>query len=135
MIKFTDVHNIIQKKITRNNNLYDIFNLYQKIIDKEIIIRQLMNDHYDKQKNIICQINEIERFQCNEYTTERQEEIIELTKKIGINNSNVRLKDINNDINNLKKDIVNNINIINHIQSLIPKEGVATNYKIIENSI
>jgi hypothetical protein len=130
MLKFTDMNIIIQKKITRNNIMFDMFDINQKILDKEIYIRQLMNKYYNSQKFIICQINEIEELQCSEYTLIRQENITKLSKKIGINDDEIQIKNITYEINILKKDILNNINSVKHIQSLIPSEGIATNYKI-----
>jgi hypothetical protein len=129
MLKFTDIHHVIQKKISRNNIMFDMIDINQKILDKETDIIQLRNVYYNNQKFIICQLNEIEKLQCCEYTLIRQETITNLSKKIGVNDNEIQIKTVTNEINTLKKDLLNNINNVNHIQSLIPYEGIATNYK------
>jgi len=133
MFKFTDAAQMGQKKITRNNNMYETIDLWQKLIDIEIIVKERIKAHYENQKNVLKSINEIETLQCSEYTADRQDTINELMKSVG----NIKLLDIS-DLNEQSKLIKEQINhkttIINQLQELIPKKGIATNYSINTNN-
>lgn len=132
MLKFTDVNVMIQKKISRNKIMYEIFDLCQKINSIEITIKEKIITHYDAQKQLLDSINKIELLQCNEYKKEREEKINDMMKLVG-DISLLDIDEFNKERDELKEQIKYKKLDLNQLQELIPKEGVATNYTVHTN--
>ena len=132
MLKFTDVNEMVQKKISRNKIMYEIFELCQKVSSIEIIIREKINVYYDDQKQLLDSINKIELLQCNEYKKEREEKINDMMKLVG-DISLLNIDEFNKERDELKEQIKYKTLDLKQLQELIPKEGVATNYTVHTN--
>lgn len=132
MLKFSDALEMVKKKINRNNIMYDVFELCQKLAEDEIKMREKLRDFYEEQKKALKHVNEIENLQCAEYTAERQDQVLELMKDIGrVDGEDFR--ELLEEIKKTKEDIKYKTEIMKHIQEFIPKTGVATNYTIHTN--
>jgi hypothetical protein len=127
MFKFSDAAGMVQQKISRNNILYDIFDLCQKVSDYEIKKMGNIKQYYEEQKQILKKINDVEILQSTEYTEARQTLIQEMMNSIG-DPYIINMDEINNHIKDLKEQIDEKILVMKHIQTLIPKTGIATNY-------
>ena len=126
----SDANLFVKKKISRNNIIVEIFDIYDDILDKEIIIKNEMKTELDSQKKIIMEINELELKQCDEYTIDRQEIIKEMTTNItGYKPSDATLK-LMESIREQKKDVAYHKTVIQYLETQIPSSGVATNYKV-----
>ena len=129
MIKFTDANTMVNKKITRNNIMSEIFNLCRLVTEKDIEIKQKVINFYIEQEKIIKKVNDIEQCQSQEYTIERQLIIQTMMENVG-NTSLINTIDIINEIIVLKKKIKEKTLLMKQVQNLIPNEGVATNYTV-----
>jgi hypothetical protein len=129
MLKFTDVSTMVEKKISRNIIMAEIFTLCQELANSEIKMHEIVKEYYGNQKNLLKQINEIEQLQCSEYCVNRQEQIGKMMQSIG-NLKLLKVSDIITEITGIKEKIKNKTHIMKQIQDLIPKEGIATNYTI-----
>jgi len=130
MFKITDAYDFVQKKITRNNVLMEIFKSYEEMLNYEIKVKQELQAFYKNQQDMVVEINDIEILQTTEYTSERQEQINILMTDIGVFKPSTEILNMIEKIKEIKNGIKDKSDIINHIQSLIPKEGIATNYTI-----
>jgi hypothetical protein len=130
MLKISDACVFIQKKIERNNILIEIFGLSKDVLQKEISMKENIMTFYDEQTAAVKLINEIEVMQIEEYTTERQDKINDLTKNIGIYQVPDDIKSILVGINATTIQIKNKSEQMHDIQKDIPKQGTATNYKL-----
>jgi len=130
MFKITDAHDFVQKKITRNNVLMEIFKSYGEMLNCEIKVKQELHAFYKHQQDVVVEINDIEILQTSEYTSVRQEQINILMADIGVFKPSTEILNMIEKIKEIKNGIKDKSDIINHIQSLIPKEGIATNYII-----
>jgi hypothetical protein len=131
MFTVTDVHEIIHKKITRNNVLKEIFILYEELLDHEILLKRNVQEFYQKQQTDVSIMNAIELLQTREYTLERQDSVNTIMETIGIFTPSSSLLEIKAKIKEIKNMINEKVIVMNNIQSLIPIEGIATNYKVI----
>lgn len=134
MIKISDAHDFVQKKITRNKLLMEIFQGYGKMLENEIRIKTHAKDFYLAQSAILIKVNEIELLQSSEYTVEREKEIAQLIENIGIYEIPEESKQLTEETNTIKTDIKYKSETIQYLQTLIPKEGIATNYKVVMNN-
>lgn len=130
MFKITDAYDFVQKKITRNNVLMEIFKSYDEMLNCEIKVKQELQAFYKHQQDIVVEINDIEILQTTEYTSLRQEQINILMTDIGVFKPSTEILNMIEKIKEIKNGIKDKSDIINHIQSLIPKGGIATNYTI-----
>ena len=130
MFKITDAHDFVQKKITRNNVLMEIFKSYDEMLNYEIKVKQELQSFYKHQQDVVVEINDIEILQATEYASVRQEQINILMADIGVFKPSTEILNMIEKIKEIKNGIKDKSDIINHIQSLIPKEGIATNYTI-----
>lgn len=130
MFKITDAHDFVQKKITRNNVLMETFKLYDQMVGYEIEVKHQLQSFYKSQQDVLVEINNVESLQSREYTAERQEQIGVLMSDIGVFKPSTETQNMIEKIKEIKNDIKNKAEIINHIQTLIPKHGIATNYTI-----
>jgi hypothetical protein len=129
MFKFTDASTMVNKKITRNNIMLEVFNLCRNITEKDIELKQKVINFYIEQEKTIKKVNEIEQCQTQEYTIERQLLIQTMMKNIG-DTSLIDPTDIIDEINVLKNKIKEKTSLMKQVQNLIPNEGVATNYTV-----
>jgi hypothetical protein len=130
MFKITNVHDFIQKKIARNNMVIEIFKSYEEILNCEIKVKKNKQEFYENQQSLVAEINDIEILQLTEYTVARQNQINILMEEIGGFKPSAEIINIIEKIKEIKNNIKYKSKIINHIQTLIPNEGIATNYTI-----
>jgi hypothetical protein len=129
MFKFTDASTMVNKKITRNTIMLEVFNLCRNVTEKDIELKQKVINFYIEQEKTIKKVNEIEQCQAQEYTIERQLLIQTMMKNIG-DTSLIDTTDIIDEINVLKNKIKEKTSLMKQVQNLIPSKGVATNYTI-----
>ena len=129
MFKFTDAAGMVQKKISRNNIMCDIFDLCQKMSDCEIKRREKIKQYYEEQKHLLKTINDIEILQSTEYTESRQTIIGEMMDSIGDTHL-IDMDEITTYMKDLREQIDNKLVAIKDIQTLIPQKGVVTNYTV-----
>lgn len=130
MIKISDARAFVSKKITRNNEIINIFDNYSEILEKEISIKKTIQKTLQEQKDIIHEINQIEQAQCLEYTIARQNKIGELMKHISGYTPSEDIITAMSQIEVLRNDIGYHKSIIKYLEEQIPDKGVATNYTI-----
>ena len=131
-IKFTDVKPMIENKLLRNTLAIDLINTHKEIFKKDIEIRQSYIESCDTKVHLLETINLIERLQLNEYDKVRENSITEIIKDIDEIDKDliVVISDIYTHIK-IKKDLAKIITMrIEELNKSIPKEGIATNYKI-----
>jgi len=131
MIKFTDAYFIVQKTITRNNLIAELFSLNQQLEEVEILIKKDMIEFYATQTEKIEYINTILHKQLNEFSCGRQHEINDMMKELG---AYVVSLELINKKDTLKLLINQKSAEINYLQSQIPEKGVAVNYTIRYNT-
>jgi hypothetical protein len=130
MIKISDACEFVQKKINRNNVLMEIFKLSENILEKEIYLKNDIKKFYHEQIANVKIINNIEVLQMAEYTEQRQDEINYHMKNIGTYKISDKIQIIMKEISDIKNDIKFKSDLIQSIQTEIPKSGTATNYKL-----
>lgn len=130
--KFTDVKPMIQRKILRNSLAQKLLKSRMEIFQKEAEICKICIE-LDKAKiKMLDTMNTIERMQLDEYSKDREKTILDISKSIEEMDN-----DITNDINSFQSEVKkikttisklnNQIELLNYT---IPKEGVATNYRV-----
>ena len=134
MLKSTDAYEFVHRKITRNKILIEIFKLYDELLGFEIIFKNELQSFYKKQQSDIHLMNEIEMLQTAEYTLDRETIINNMTSNIGIFKLTGTSLEIKNKIIEIKNMITEKVNVMNNIQLLIPIDGIATNYHIINKN-
>jgi hypothetical protein len=129
MIKISDACEFVNKKITRNKILIESYQLHKQRLEYEILLKKELINFYNDQQLIISNMNDIEFLQTQEYTVERQDTVNEITDNLG-NNTNPKIQELKDKINDIKKLIIEKILVIKNIENLIPNEGTAINYTI-----
>jgi len=135
MFKITDAYESVQKKITRNNMLMDVFKSYEEMIKYEIKVKYELQIFYKQQQSVIVKINDIELLQLTEYTTTRQNQINNLMDNIGVFKPSTKILKMIEKIKEIKINIKEKCVIINQIQLLIPNGCIVNNYTIKTSSI
>ena len=130
MLKVSDAYEFENKKITRNKLIMEIFELSEKILDYEIKAKEEIKKFYRTQKATLSTINNIEMLQANEYTIEREEQTKFLMEQIGAYKPPQYIVDLSKEADLHKATMEQKTAIVNQIQELIPKTGIATNYKV-----
>jgi hypothetical protein len=131
-IKFTDVKPMIEKKILRNTMVIELIKTHNEIFQKEIEIRQAYLELCETKIKLLETMNLIEQMQLNEYDKNREISITETSKNIEEMDEEliVRISSMQDEVKKIKelsKFLVGQIDCVN---KSIPKEGVATNYKV-----
>lgn len=128
MIKFTDAYYIVQKIITRNNLIAEVFALHNELLENEIFIKNDMKEFYKRQYERVIIINNISRLQLAEFSIERHLQINEIMRELRLYTDTAEVSIIK-EKNRYIKDLLNQKYMeIECIQSQIPDRGVATNY-------
>lgn len=125
MIKISSASNMTHKKISRNKLLIEICDISQKIIEVEQNAKEYMFKHYDRQKELLTQINGIETLQINEYTIEREKRVNFLTGLTGHHTINLNV--MHQEVMKLQDEIKYKRELIKHLQDQIPRSGTVTN--------
>lgn len=118
----------VHKKITRNDNVIELFKLYGKILDEEIKIKQDLKKFYDGEINRVERLNRLEREQLTQYTLERQNDINAATGDIGVYTKTSAVQDSLNRIETLKGEVEHSVDVVKRIQAFIPETGSVINY-------
>lgn len=131
-IKFTDVKPMIENKILRNNLAKSLLESHVDIFEREVEIRKLYIDSCKAKIHMLDTMNAIEQMQLNEYDKSREETILETAKELEEMDSELigTIKTVQEQIQTIKsksEQLSKNIVVLNQA---IPKEGIATNYKI-----
>ena len=119
---------MIKQKIKRNFNVLEIIELENKITKLEMIIKYRLLKYNDAFVKEIKKINQIEVQQLYQYSLEREAEIINLTNNI--NSLELNIKDIQNEINEMKNQCLFIIDKINKLDEEIPLSGFISNLEI-----
>lgn len=131
-LKFTDVKPMIHRKILRNSMTQKLLESHMEIFQKEVEIRQMYISSCKAKIAMLDTLNLIEKMQLDEYSKDREQSIMETTKSLEEMDDDL-VKDINQIQETVKKikDSSRGISSqILYLNETIPKEGVATNYKI-----
>lgn len=131
-LKFTDVKPMIERKILRNTMAVELIKTHKEMFQKEIEIRQAYMESCDTKIQLLKTMNIIENMQLNEYDKSRETSIAETTKDIKEMDKEliVRISEMHKDVKKIKELSKFIASQIDGVNKTIPKEGVATNYKI-----
>lgn len=130
MIKISTANEFIQKKITRNNVLINMFKAREEMVGHEITVKRKLQEFYMNQQSILLEMNDIETIQSTDYMVSRHEQTNSMMKSVGVFKPTAETLVIINRIKTLRAEIKESIEIVNNIQALIPNTGVVTNYTI-----
>jgi hypothetical protein len=130
MLSLSDAREFVSKKLTRNDNLIELFKLYDQILDEEIKIKCDLKKFYAGEIEELVKINRVEKLQLNEYDIIRQNIVNTEMKNLGIYIKTDNVRQCQKKIKSIKSEIIYRASVINNIQELIPDTGVVTNYKI-----
>jgi hypothetical protein len=131
-LKFTDVKPMIERKIIRNTLVIELIKNHKEIFLKEVEIRQAYMESCNTKIYLLETMNIIENMQLTEYDKSRETSIIETSKDIEEMDKEliIRTFDMHEDIKKNKELVKFLVSQIDDVNKTIPKEGVATNYKV-----
>jgi seryl-tRNA synthetase len=110
----------------------ELIKTHKEIFQKEVEIRQVYMESCDIKIQLMETMNIIENMQLNEYDKSREASITETSKEIEEMDKEliVRISEMQKEVKQIKEISKFVTSQIEEINKTIPKEGMATNYKV-----